>query len=227
MRNARRFVADLISRRRPRSFDAGPEDAAEIRAAIMLRAGAPGGGEPSEEFVDQLRARLGAALSTPDGSVPPPASRRRLIVRTATLATGSAAAGMAVGFVLGGSDDPTDAPDAGSPVLDPASGVWRAVAASDDLPEGAIQPFDLGTVSGFVQRTNGGLSAVSGVCTHLGCRLGLDAPNRRLNCPCHRTSFSTDGAVIFHQLPSSPPPLPHLMVREANGIVEILAPPGA
>ena len=37
------------------------------------------------------------------------------------------------------------------------------------------------------------LEAVSGVCTHQGCKLWLDAPESRLRCPCHSTSFSLEG----------------------------------
>jgi Rieske Fe-S protein len=88
-----------------------------------------------------------------------------------------------------------------------------------------VLPFDFGAVAGFVHRSGGQVRAVSATCTHLGCRLNLDAPARRLNCPCHRTSFAVDGVVLTHQLPVTPPPLPHLMVREAGGVVEVLVPP--
>jgi cytochrome b6-f complex iron-sulfur subunit len=224
MRRARRFVADLIRRRRPRAFPAGPEDTAELRAAIMLRAAAPGAGEPSEEFTTKLHNQLRttrSTLSTPD-SVPATRTRRAVIVRTTSVAAASAAIGAAAGVALRG-DPPPPTHEA---TLTPNSGVWRTVAASDDLPDGGIQPFDLGTVVGFVQRAGGELRAVSGICTHLGCRLGLDAPNRRLNCPCHKTSFTPGGDVITHQLPTSPAPLPHIPVRESDGSIQVLAPPG-
>jgi cytochrome b6-f complex iron-sulfur subunit len=216
MRNARRFVADLIGRRRPRSFPAGPEDAAEIRAAIMLRAAAPGADEPSEEFIERLHGKLESTLSTSD---PPRPSRRRIIVQTTTIAAASAAIGAVAGSSLRGEPD--------SPIADtltPTTGTWQPIAASTDLPDGAIQAFDLGSIVGFVQRRGGELRAVSGICTHLGCKLGLDAPHRRLTCPCHRTNFTPDGAVLDHQLPVSPPPLPHIPVREENGTIQILAP---
>ena len=87
-------------------------------------------------------------------------------------------------------------------------------------------PFDLGTVVGFVSRTGGALRAVSGVCTHLGCRLALDAPARALNCPWHRASFAIDGELLRYQLRVPPPALPQLEVRETDGAVQIFAPPG-
>jgi Rieske Fe-S protein len=88
-----------------------------------------------------------------------------------------------------------------------------------------MHPFDLGSVSGFVRRVDGTPQAVSGVCTHQGCRLWFDAPDDRLRCPCHSTSFAPNGEVLTHQLPIAPKPLPALMVREANGVIEVFAPP--
>lgn len=99
------------------------------------------------------------------------------------------------------------------------------VAASSEVPEGVVHPFDLGAVNGFVRRLDGKPQAVSGVCTHQGCRLWLDVPDRMLRCPCHSTSFAPSGQVLTHQLPIAPKPLPTLMVREVNGVIEVFAPP--
>ena len=46
------------------------------------------------------------------------------------------------------------------------------------------------------------VEAVSGICTHQGCKLWLDAPDSRLRCPCHSTSFSLEGETVTHQLPT-------------------------
>ena len=108
--------------------------------------------------------------------------------------------------------------------LQPNAGTWRAVGASVDLPEGGALAFDLGSVNGFVHRVDAKLNAVSGVCTHQGCKLWLDAPEQRLRCPCHTTSFSLEGNTITHQLPIAPPPLPKFEVREINGVIEVFAP---
>jgi Rieske Fe-S protein len=75
-----------------------------------------------------------------------------------------------------------------------------------------------------VHRSDAKLQAVSGVCTHQGCKLWLDAPESRLRCPCHSTSFSLAGTNVTHQLPVAPPPLPRLEVRENNGVIEVFAP---
>ena len=108
----------------------------------------------------------------------------------------------------------------------PSTGQWRTVSASADLAEGGVQGFDLGSVVGFVARSGGALRAVSGVCTHLGCRLALDAASRRLDCPCHRTSFALTGELLRYQLPVPPAALPQFEVREMHGEVQVYAPPG-
>jgi len=71
-----------------------------------------------------------------------------------------------------------------------------------------------------------GFYVLISVCTHLGCRLALDAAARQLNCPCHTTSFAVSGELLRHQLPVAPRPLPQLQVRELHGDVQVYAPPG-
>jgi nitrite reductase/ring-hydroxylating ferredoxin subunit len=230
-RNVRRFVADLLRGRRPRRFDVDEREAAQLRAAIALRASRPGAGAPSEEFVTDLHRRLAADLAGADAAghgAPAPASgpipiRRRNLVAAAGIAAGAAAVGAGVDHVFAGGPPPEAQ---AQQTLNPNSGRWLTVLASADLPEGGTAGFDLQTVAGFVTRSSGALSAVSGVCTHLGCRLALDAAARRLDCPCHNASFSLGGQLLRHQLAVPPRPLPHLRVRESNGMVQIFAPPG-
>ena len=107
----------------------------------------------------------------------------------------------------------------------PTDGSWQHVAHSAELAEGAVRAFDLGAVNGFLRRVDGRVEAVSGVCTHQGCRLWLDQAAERLRCPCHSTSFSPAGDVVTHALPIAPKPLPHFEIRETQGIIEVLAPP--
>lgn len=106
----------------------------------------------------------------------------------------------------------------------PDNGEWRGVVAVKDLPEGGVRAFDAGTLVGFVHRSNGEVRAVSGVCTHLGCKLALDGPARQLNCPCHSAAFAVDGAVLHHRLPIPLAPLPKVMVRESEGVVQVFVP---
>ena len=127
--------------------------------------------------------------------------------------------GAAVGHALTG---PGEAPD-GSRTITPTDGVWHTVAATTELPEGAVRAFDLGAVAGFVHRVDGVVRAVSGSCTHQGCRLALDAA-RNLDCPCHTTVFALSGELIRHQLPVAPRPLPTFATREVDGAVQVYAP---
>ena len=137
----------------------------------------------------------------------------------AGLAAASAAVGAAVGHALTG---PDEAPD-GSRTITPTDGVWQTVAATTELPEGAVRAFDLGAVAGFVHRVDGVVRAVSASCTHQGCRLALDAA-RNLDCPCHTTVFALSGELIRHQLPVAPRPLPTFATREVDGAVQVYAP---
>ncbi|MGV0554809.1 Rieske (2Fe-2S) protein, partial [Mycobacterium kansasii] len=116
------------------------------------------------------------------------------------------------------------APDNAAGQLTPNEGSWQRVASSSDVPDGAMRAFDLGSVTGFVRRIDGNVHAISGVCTHQGCKLWFDAPEDTLRCPCHTTSFSPSGQVLTHQLPIAPKPLPELMVREVDGAIEVFAP---
>ena len=230
-RGARRFVADLLRGRRPRSFCAEDADVAELRAAITLRAAQPGSAVPRGEFVADLHRRLAAELALEETDQPPTQARprvdgtRRRLVQATSIAAAAAAVGAVVDHTL--SSGGTGQGEAnGDRTLVPDTGQWRTVSASAELAEGGVQGFDLGTVFGFVARAGGQLRAVSGVCTHLGCRLALDAAARQLNCPCHRTSFAVNGQLLRYQLPVPPPALPRFEVREVHGDVQIYAPPG-
>lgn len=233
-RGTRRFVADLLRGRRPRSFRAKDADVGQLRAAIELRAARPGSAVPREEFVDDLHRRLAGEQINRDIAPVPPAgpvvddTRRRLVAAT-SIAAAAAAVGAAVGAATDHaltSRNPVQGGVGGQQTLIPSAGEWRTVGASADLTEGGMKGFDLSTVVGFVSRTGGVLRAVSGVCTHLGCRLALDAPARQLNCPCHRTSFALDGELLHYQLRVPPPALPQFEVRETHGVVQVYAPPG-
>ena len=149
-------------------------------------------------------------------------TRRQVIVGTSAAAAAAVTAVSVDRLVVGRQ---AEAP-AASGELTPNDGRWMRVAASSEVPDGVMHPFDLGSVNGFVRRVNGKPEAVSGVCTHQGCRLWFDASDDRLRCPCHTTSFAPSGQVLTHQLPIAPKPLPTLMVREVDGVIEVFAPAG-
>ncbi|WP_156687293.1 Rieske (2Fe-2S) protein [Mycobacterium sp. Marseille-P9652] len=225
-RGLRRYVDDLLRGRRPKAFEPDDFEAAQIRTAIEMRAARPGpdpDAAPRQEFLTDLHRRLAEQMSGPTTE---PASaysstRRQVIVGTSAAAAAAVAAVSIDRAVIGAT---TVRSDVAAGQLTPSDGSWQRVAASSDVPDGGMHAFDLGSVNGFVRRVDGKLEAVSGVCTHQGCRLWFDAPDNRLRCPCHSTSFSPTGQVVTHQLPIAPKPLPTLMVREANGAVEVFAP---
>ncbi|MGO9507297.1 MAG: Rieske (2Fe-2S) protein [Mycobacterium sp.] len=222
-RGLRRYVEDLLRGRRPKPFQPDDFEAAQIRTAIELRAARPGGDAPRPEFLADLHGRLAQQMA---GAPPPPVpiqntTRRQVIVGTSAAAAAAVGAVAVDRLVIG---NPVTEVPAASGELKPNDGRWMRVAASSEVPDGLMHPFDLGSISGFVRRVDGKPQAVSGVCTHQGCRLWFDAPDDRLRCPCHSTSFASSGQVLTHQLPIAPKPLPTLMVREADGVIEVFAP---
>jgi nitrite reductase/ring-hydroxylating ferredoxin subunit len=226
-RGLRRYVDDLLRGRRPKSFAPDDFEAAQMRTAIELNAARMGADAPSQDFLSGLHRRLADQLDDEPPARPErptwlSANRRQVIVGTSAAATAAVAA-VSVDRLLG-SGDSGDEVDAAQELV-PTDGAWQRVAASADVPEGVMHPFDLGSVVGFVRRVDGRTEGVSGVCTHQGCRLWFDAPDDRLRCPCHSTSFSREGQVLTHQLPISPKPLPKLEVREIDGVIEVFAPP--
>ena len=150
---------------------------------------------------------------------------RRQLVAVSSIAAAAAVVGAVVDHTLT-SRGRAQGGAGGDQTLTPNTGQWHTVSTSTDLAEGGVQGFDLGSVIGFVTRRAGHVGAVSGVCTHQGCRLALNAAARRLDCPCHNASFAVSGELLAHQLPVPPRALPQLQVRETHGDVQVYAPPG-
>jgi nitrite reductase/ring-hydroxylating ferredoxin subunit len=218
MRGIARYVDDLLRSHRPRRFRASGEDARVAQTAITLRAARPGSGVPREEFVTELHRSLAAELDPP---APGRAvSRRQMVLRTAGVAAGAAAAGAGIDHGL----TARVATPAADSTLTPQTGAWLTVAVSADLPDGAVRPFSTGAISGFLERVDGRARAVSGICTHQGCKLALAGQPARLVCPCHGATFALDGAILAHRLPDRLTPLPRLAVREIDGTVQVYAP---
>jgi nitrite reductase/ring-hydroxylating ferredoxin subunit len=226
MRSIARYIDDLVRSRRPRRFAADEKDRGLVETAITLRAARPGSGAPRDEFVLELHKQLAAELDPlPPRRVtgaPHHLNRRRAFLRATVVGgtlAGAGAAGAAIDHAL------TMRAAAPAPTLSPDHGAWLTVATSGDLAEGAVRAFTAGAVTGFVRRAGSRLQAVSGVCTHQGCRLDLATGAKRLVCPCHGAMFSLDGAVLTHRLPLPLTALPRLPVREADGEVQVYVSP--
>ena len=224
-RGLRRYIDDLLRGRRPKPFHPDDFEAAQIRTAIDLQAARLGSDAPRQEFLTDLRSRLAAQHNSAERPAPQPSATRRNVIVGTSAAAAAAVAAVSIDRALVDRDQVGDSDNVRSGQLEPDNGRWMRVASSAELTDGVVRPFDLGTVIGFVRRVNGKPEAVSGVCTHQGCRLWFDAPDDRLRCPCHSTSFSPAGRVLTHQLPIAPKPLPTLMVREHDGAIEIFVPP--
>jgi cytochrome b6-f complex iron-sulfur subunit len=212
-----RWVNALLRDHSPRRLRGREKDADVLRAAIELRAAAPGAGMPDQRFVDELHRRL--AVETQGAVVPERGlSRRRLLVGGG-MAVAAAAAGV-VGEKLvdgrGGAPQP-----ATELVAD--HGRWIAVAALDSVPSGTAVRFSTGAIEGLVVNRGGVIEALSASCTHLGCIVTFNREAGRLDCPCHNTSFGLDGSVLFQGYALPLPPLPRVPSRVRDGNVEVLA----
>jgi nitrite reductase/ring-hydroxylating ferredoxin subunit len=227
-RRLRRYVRDLLRGRRPRSFRVDPDEAAQIAVAIDLRAARLGASAPDEYFLARLHHGLAAAAdSLPlSAAAADPlrrrASRRQVVVAATTSA--AAVVGVATGIALDRTLTRPDETATGTATLTPNNGVWHTVALSEDLPNNDVRPFNVGTVIGFVRRSDGQVHAVSGVCSHQGCHLRFESRSRELQCPCHNAAFALDGVILRHQLPAPPPTLPAISTREIHGEIQVLAP---
>ena len=218
------FVEALLGNRRPRPFAAEPEDVDAMRAAIELRGAQPGAGLPRSEFVAELHRRLAEELAE-SRTAEVGAGGRRLSRRGVLTGTAAAAAAAVLGAVVDHELVTSPSRSAVQKELVADSGAWTPVAASGEVGEGRVVRFMTRNVVGFVSRSSEQLQAVSGVCTHQGCLLALDQAARRLDCPCHRSSFAISGEVLSHQLPRPLAPLPRLPARERDGRIEVYLPP--
>jgi menaquinol-cytochrome c reductase iron-sulfur subunit len=55
----------------------------------------------------------------------------------------------------------------------------------------------------YLQRTGDAtVRVLNSVCPHLGCSVGYNASTHGYFCPCHRSSFTLDGAIADPKSPS-------------------------
>ena len=213
-----RFVDDLLRGRRPHRFEATPEEAEAMTAAAGLTAARTGADLPDRAALERIHRRLAAAL---DES---PVVDRRLSRRAWLQTAGAAAAAVVVGVGLdelvrsrqeapGSSGAATLVPDHG--------GTWRPVASVADIPPGHAMAVSTAALDAVIINDGGTITALSGVCTHLGCKLQPDDANRKLNCPCHQTAFSWSGKVLYYRLKTAPANLPRIPSRVSNGQIEL------
>jgi cytochrome b6-f complex iron-sulfur subunit len=211
-----KHVEDLLHDRRPERMPLPDEEALRARqTAAMLRATKPGAGLPSKEFLERMQGSIrewvAARAAQPDAGARP--SRRSLLL--------SGAAGVAAGVLatLGFDRLTSPAPPTASlPLV--KTGAWKPVKPLAELPEGQPVSFRSGAIEGFLIRRGQEVTALSAVCTHMGCILNYSKFRDRFECPCHGATFGTNGqpdVKYDHPLPA----LPALQVRVAGGQVEV------
>src|SRR4030043_1648976 len=94
---------------------------------------------------------------------------------------------------------------------------------------GKVTDFKLGEVTpfrkerAFILRTEGGLLAISAVCTHLHCIVNWNEVLKKFECPCHGAKFNQNGEVL-----EGPPPraldLYKLQIVAGNVVVDKASP---
>ena len=222
-RRVSQFIDAIRRNRRPKPFTADPDDVEVMRAAIALNNADPSAAEPSAEFVADLHRRLADQLDDePADLTAAHLSRRRVIGGIGAAAAAAAAAAVAGGVVDRELLGPNSSPSIpAAQQLVPDEGHWEPVLDAATVGNGQVARFTTDSTVGFVVNDNGNLSAISGVCTHQGCLLRHNEAEGRLDCPCHRASFSLEGKVLHQQFSKPLLPLPHIQVRENNGQIEI------
>jgi cytochrome b6-f complex iron-sulfur subunit len=214
------FVDDLLHRRRPRRFNASPEEVEAMTAAAGLAAARVGADLPDKAALDRIHRKLSETLNES------PALERRFSRRDWLRTAGTAAAAVVVGVALDKvvtNQQQSGGPGAtpGTATLLPDGGSWRPVAALSAVPVGHALPVSTANLDAIIINDGGNISAVSGVCTHLGCKLQPDDANRKLNCPCHQTAFSWTGKLLYYRLKAAPANLPLIQSRVNNGAIEL------
>lgn len=90
------------------------------------------------------------------------------------------------------------------------------VGHPDDLAEGEERWIP--SARAFVFRDNGGVFAISGVCTHLGCI--VSRTHDGFDCPCHGSKFGPVGEVKKGPAPSSLPWLEVALAPDGQLVVD-------
>jgi nitrite reductase/ring-hydroxylating ferredoxin subunit len=214
-----RFVDDLLHGRRPRRFEASQEEVEAMTAAAALVSARVGADLPDKAALDRIHKKLSHALD--ESPISDVRVSRRAWMRTVGTAAAAVVVGVALDEVVAGQHLLGSTDGGTAATLMPDAGTWRPVAQVTELPAGHAMTVSTQSIEAVVINDGGAISAVSGVCTHLGCKLQPDNSARKLNCPCHQTAFSWAGKVLYYRLKAAPANLPAIPSRVNNGQIEL------
>jgi len=221
------LVEDLLADRAAQDWDAFTADDLELaRVMALFKAGRSENLIPDSTFVQDLGARLRALeIPTPSTSTsqqPPtptavpqapsvPSLRlpRRRVLGDLLVGASSLLVGGLGGRTLG----QAQADDAlytaqqapyNVPLVGHENGEWITVAHRGALRPGDVMRFEAGALIGYFSFDGSSYSAVSAVCSHMGCLLRWDNPV--FVCPCHGSMYRRTGTVLDgvtrHPLPT-------------------------
>lgn len=192
------YLDALASPGRPATRVGDAQELADRMLAAQLRLARAGAEAPRPAYLAALERRVTEAIAAPP--------RRRLSRRGFVRGAVALAGGAGIAAAL----------DAGAPrsLVTAGNARWYDVAAAGEVPPGAAKAFTAGGVEGYLLNRDGALRAVSGICTHMGCRIAPDGGGFR--CLCHGSRFDGAGRVVAG-LASSP--LPQIDVRVEGGRV--------
>ena len=202
-----KFVNAMLRGKRPPRFDADADEAAQIRAAAALRSASATAPLPRPEFIDSLAAQVTRKQQ---------GSTKQWDRRTFLRVGGSAAAGVVAAVAVDHTLGATKASTNSDSELVPEGATWTGVAKVSEVPEGGGKAFTVGAVQGFLVNQAGAISAVSAICTHMGCVLALRAQG--LVCPCHDARFNLNGNSVGSY---ATPKLPSIRSRVNGDNVEV------
>ena len=114
-----------------------------------------------------------------------------------------------------------------SPALRRRTDVWTSIGKVADVPTGEPQELEYASkikdgwrtttakkAVWVVKQANGGITAFSPLCPHLGCGYRWNAPAKQFQCPCHGSVYDMTGKVLAGPAPR---PLDQLPTKVENG----------
>lgn len=110
---------------------------------------------------------------------------------------------------------------------DASTGTWVPLGNISSFPKGSIKrvtlpPAQNGEVIYVNHQANDQLLALWARCTHRGCTVDWDQPDKKFVCPCHRGQFDATGKVL-----AGPPQMPLNILAtkvDKSGNVSVQAP---